>query len=436
MAIIVSNLGAAAMMTIKNLPLLLIVVLTLGCNGNSLDPGVPPTDDDSPPAADLAWWSRAAIDAVLRYSVWRGSRSGYVTLFARDGQPVYASAVGWADIDSQRPMALDTRMRFASMTKPVTAVAAMMLVEQGALDLDDPVARYIPAFSNARVATSQSRDDDGNFPTERAEPQLQIRHLLMFASGIGPGRDESTQLWQHWRDNGPRTRASGTLGDRIEHLATLPLFEHPGQRWRYGWSADVLARVVEVASGQRFDEFLDERIFQPLGMTATTFMPPLAQRGALATVYTQDEHGDLVALVPASDTDYPEGGSGLVSTAGDYMRFALMLWNEGEYRGARILQPATVRQMRQLHVPSGVLETEGIEGVGWGLGMAVTADADASLITDRNGDFWWAGYFGTNFFISPETGLVGIVLSQNEPGPYSDRPIILYIAQALAFAGL
>jgi CubicO group peptidase (beta-lactamase class C family) len=258
----------------------------------------------------------------------------------------------------------------------------------------------------------------------------------MFASGIGPGRDEPTELWQHWQDNGPRTRAAGTLGDRIEHLATLPLFEHPGQRWRYGWSADVLARVVEVASNQTFDGFLEQQIFQPLGMTATTFMPPLAQRGSLATVYTQDENGDLVALVPASDTDYPEGGSGLVSTAGDYMRFALMLWNGGEYRGTRILQAATVEQMRQLHVPSGVLVEDGIEGVGWGLGMAVTADADASLIPDRDGDFWWAGYFGTSFFISPETGLVGIVLSQNEPGPYSDRPITLYIAQALASAGL
>jgi CubicO group peptidase (beta-lactamase class C family) len=411
-------------------------MLTLGCSGDSLEPGVPPADGASPQVEGLDWWSRAAIDTILRYSVWSGSRSGYVTMFARDGQPVYASAVGWADIDSHRPMALDTRMRFSSMTKPVTAVAAMMLVEQGVLGLDDPVSRYIPAFSDILVATSQARDDNGNFPTVAAEPQLQIRHLLMFASGIGPGRDEPTELWQHWQDNGPRTRAAGSLGDRIEHLATLPLFEHPGQRWRYGWSADVLARVVEVASNQTFDGFLEQQIFQPLGMTATTFMPPLAQRGSFATVYTQDENGDLVALVPASDTDYPEGGSGLVSTAGDYMRFALMLWNGGEYRGARILQAATVEQMRQLHVPSGVLVEDGIEGVGWGLGMAVTADAEASLIPDRDGDFWWAGYFGTSFFISPKTGLVGIVLSQNEPGPYSDRPITLYIAQALAFAGL
>ena len=376
------------------------------------------------------------MDAYLGFESWRGSRSGFVAMFARDGVPVYANAWGWADIGQQRPMETDTAMRFASMTKPVTAVAAMQLVERGILGLDDPVAGYLPAFAGQGVANASTPDDNGKFPSRAPEQPLRVRHLLMFASGIGPGRDEETPLWRHWQANGPRTLPSGSLAERIDHLATLPLFEEPGIRWRYGWSADVLARVVEVASGQSLDDYFQAHVFDPLGMSRTRFRYAAPESEVLATVYTQDADGNLVPITPESDASFPEGGSGLVSTAGDYLRFALMLWNGGSYRGVRILEEDTVKQMQQLHVPTGVLAHEGIEGIGWGLGVAVTADADASLIPDRNGDFWWAGYFGTAFFVSPETGLVGVILSQNEPGDYSDTPIAVYVAQALAFAGL
>ncbi len=376
------------------------------------------------------------MDAYLRFEAWRGSRSGFVVMLARDGWPVYANAVGWADIAGQRPMRADTPMRFASMTKPVTAVAALQLAESGLIRLDDPVADYLPAFADVRVATRHERSGGGGFDTEAARVPITIRHLLTFSSGIGPGRDEPSDLWRHWQANGPRTLASGSLGERVNRLALLPLFEHPGTRWRYGWSADVLARVVEVASGQAFDAYLQANIFAPLGMDQTRFLFAVKDRAALANVYTQNEQGTLVPVTPHSDTTYPEGGSGLVSTAADYLRFALMLWNEGAYRGARVLQADTVRNMRHLHVNGGVLASEGIEGVGWGLGVAVTADASSSRLPDRDGDFWWAGYLGSTFFISPETGLVGVLLSQNEPGPYSDDPIAIYVAQALAFAGL
>ena len=419
------------------IPTVIVLLLALlGCSGKSLDANVPPVSGSLDTAEGLSWWSRAAIDAYLRQDVWRGNRSGYVVMFARDGVPVYANTYGWADIESKRPMELDTRMRFASMTKPVTAVAAMQLVEQGLIGLDDPVSRYIPAFAASRVATSESRTPGGEFASEPVKQTILIRHLLMFASGIGPGRDEETELWHHWVANGPRTLPEGTLQQRIEAMAGLPLFEEPGTRWRYGWSADVLAAVVEIASGQRLDDYLHDNVFAPLGMTQTNYLPPLDQRSTLATVYTQSSEGELMPIVPESDTDYPEGGSGLVSTAGDYMRFALMLWNGGEYLGARIIDADTLQGMRDLHLTSGVLAEEGIDGIGWGLGFAVVADADASLTPDRNGDFWWAGYFGTHFFVSPESGLVGVLLSQNEPNEYSEHPIALYVAQALAFAGL
>jgi CubicO group peptidase (beta-lactamase class C family) len=219
---------------------------------------------------------------------------------------------------------------------------------------------------------------------------------------------------------------------------TAPLYEQPGESWRYGWTADVLARVVEVAAKEPFDRFLERRIFMPLGMSSTSFLPPERERAGMATVYTQDEDENLVRVEsPASDAaDWTPGGSGLVATAGDYMRFALMLWNGGSYHGVRILTRESVELMTQPHVRTGVLEEEDIAGLGWGLGVAVVVDADATPMVDRNGDFWWAGYYATNFFVSPETGLVGVVLAQNQPGQFSDRPYAIFLTQVFAFWGL
>ncbi len=415
----------------------------VACSGKSLEPGVPAVGSDAivdtdTAARQLSWWSRVAIDALMRFDVWRGSRSGYVALFALDGHAVYANTAGWADLEQKRPMTLDTRMRFASMTKPLTAVAAMILVEREQLSLDDPVARYIPAFAGARVAVDHSPAADGHYRTTAADPLL-VRHLITFASGIGPGREapgSESELWRAWMHADPRQADASSLDEATAQIATLPLFEQPGTRWRYGWSADVLARVVEVASGQSFSQFLQREIFDPLGMVDTSFLPPADRRHELATVYITGPDGELIPIIPDSDTDYAEGGSGLISTARDYLRFALMLWNGGEYLGARVLNIATVAEMRSLHVSSGVLKTDGIDGVGWGLGMAVVADSEASLTPDRDGDFWWSGYLGTTFTISPEAGLVGVVLTQHAPGPAAEQPTVLYIIQALAFAGL
>jgi CubicO group peptidase (beta-lactamase class C family) len=417
--------------------LLLASTLALvGCSDGSEKLDTPPARAGLAQPENLSWWSRAAIDAFMRFSAWRGAQSGYIALFARDGVPVYANAAGFKDIASGQPMAMDTPVRIASMTKPVTAVAAMILVEEGALGLDDPVAKYLPAFAQLRVATSDTPGADGVFASAPASETLTVRHLLMFSSGLGPGLAQNTPLAEYWDKNGIYQQAQGDLGERVDALAQLPLFEQPGTRWRYGASADVLARVVEVASGASISDFIQARILQPLGMQATRYAPYRDVPGA-ATVYTQDENGDLVeATLAHSATDWTPGGSGLVSTASDYMRFALMLWNGGEYQGVRILQQSTVDQMRRLHVPGGVLAEQDIEGLGWGLGMAVVADADASIMADRDGDFWWSGYLGTTFFVSPETGLVGVILSQNEPSEFSGLPVEIFIVQALAYAGL
>jgi len=415
----------------------LVMILSLSaCNGASKELGVPPAQDQLPRPENLAWWSRAAIDAYMRFSAWRGAQSGYIALFARDGVPVYGNAVGWKDIYTRDPMTMDTQVRIASMTKPITAVAAMMLVEAGRIGLDDPVAGYLPEFARLRVATSQEPDADGTYPTKPLETPITIRHLLMFSSGIGPGRDKDTPLVLLWDQKGIYAQQRGDLGERVTALAQLPLLEEPGTRWRYGFSLDVLARVIEVVSGEPISQYLQARILGPLGMDDTRYLPPPGQRDALATVYTQDRDGKLTKAPLPYDTAWTPGGGGLVSTAADYMRFALMLWNGGEYRGVRILKESTVDEMTRLHVPGGVLADEGIEGLGWGLGMAVVADADLSITPDRNGDFWWSGYYGTTFFVSPSTGLVGVILTQNEPGEHSPLPVEVYVIQGIALAGI
>lgn len=414
-----------------------LVLLLIGCSGKSGELDVPPARAGLAPPADLAWWSRAAIDAYMRYSVWRGSQSGYIAMFARDGVPVYSDVAGWKDIAAGELLTLDTPVRIASMTKPITAVAAMILVQEGKLGLDDPVAQYLPEFAQLRVATSETPNTDGSFPSVPSTTVLRVRHLLMFSSGMGPGLDKSSPLGEYWDQKGIYQQPTGDLGDRVAALAQLPLFEEPGTRWRYGFSADVLARIIEVVSGESISDFTQARVLQPLGMNETHYWSSGTDRDTVAMAYTQDRDGDLVKAPLTYDADgWTPGGGGLISTAADYMRFALMLWNGGEYQGLRILEEETVDNMRRLHVPDGVLAEADIQGMGWGLGMAVVADEDDTLPTDRTGDFWWSGYLGTVFFVSPESGLVGVVLSQNEPGEYSGLPIQIFIIQALAFAGL
>lgn len=332
-------------------------------------------------------------------------------------------------------MSLATRFRMASMTKPVTAVAAMILVEEGILSLDDPVSRYVPAAGRARVALARSAGVDGRIPSRPLAEPLTVRHLLTFTSGIGAKDDDSSDLGRLWATRDIYA-GGGSLAERVDRILETPLYEAPGQRWRYGWSADVLARVVEVAANKPFGTFVRERILEPLGMEQSGFLgDPVPRRpgGDPATMYTQGEGRRLVSVPrPASDAlDWTPGGSGLISTAGDFMRFALMLWNRGSYQGVPILQPGTVAEMTRPHVTSGVLTDEGIEGLGWGLGLAVVVDADASTPLDRNGDFWWSGYYGTSFFVSPSTGVVGVVLTQNQPGPESPLPYAVYVAQGL-----
>ena len=420
----------------KSFLLWLVLVCALaGCSGSGENINLPAADLDNKTATNLSWFKRAAMDAYMKYSVWAGDRSGFVIMFAQDGRVVHSSSVGWADIESKKPMRIDTQMRFASMTKPVTAIAALILVNEGKLRLNDQVASYIPSFDNLRVAVTENKNSDGFFDSRPIEKPLLVKHLLMFSSGVGPGYSNSTDLYKHWMANGIRSHKSGGLAERVEKLSQLPLFEEPGSVWRYGSSADVLARVVEVASGQPFDMFLEERIFNPLGMINTRFLHAVSDHHALAQVYTQDPNGELILAPKRIDSGWNEGGSGLVSNASDYMRFALMIWNGGEYDGVRIIPKQMISDMTSPHIKGGVFARRDVEGLGWGLGIGVVVKEDATL-PGTIGDIFWGGYYGTTFFVSPSTGLVGVILSQNEMSQYSggyQTPI--YAIQAIAVSG-
>ena len=414
---------------------LVFICALVGCSGSGENINLPAADSNNKTAANLSWFKRSSMDAYMKYSVLVGDRSGFITMFAQDGQVVHSSSVGWADIESKKPMRIDTQMRFASMTKPVTAIAALILVNEGKLRLNDQVASYIPSFENLRVAVTENKNAAGFFDTRPIEKPLLVKHLLMFSSGIGPGYSKASDLYKHWMANGIRSHESGGLAERVEKLSQLPLFEEPGSVWRYGSSADVLARVIEVVSGEAFDVFLEERIFSQLGMDNTRFLHAVPDHEILAQVYTQDSDGELVLAPKRIDSEWNEGGSGLVSTASDYMRFALMIWNGGEFDGVRILPKQVISDMKLPHVKKGVFARRDVKGLGWGLGIGVVVSEDSTL-PSKLGDIFWGGYYGTTFFISPSTGLVGVILSQNEMSPYSggyQTPI--YAIQAIALSG-
>ncbi len=394
-------------------------------------PALPPARADLPEPEPLPGWRRSAIDALLEARVLMGARSGYVALVARDGRLVHAKTAGYQDVAAEIPMAMDTRFQMASMTKPIVATAAMILVEEGRLGLDDLVSDFLPAFGAMSVAVC---DEAGAVIglTPQTE-SMRIRHLLSFSSGIGGNSFDKSPLGLDWREKGLYS-GGGSLAERVDRLTSFPLFEQPGTRWRYGASLDVMARIIELVAEQPLDVFLEERIFTPLGMHATRYGRDTPDDVPLARMYMQNEDGDLVPdegpLYGAPD--WTPGGSGLVGTATDYMRFALMLWNEGEYDGVRILARETVRKMRELEVPSGVLAVMDIEGLGFGLGVSVVADEETAPMPARNGDFWWSGAYGTHFWVSPETGIVLVVLQQNKLTEYGGAPIAPFLVQQFA----
>ena len=383
-------------------------------------PAPVPAAPAAPPAFSEAGLS--AIDARLQQMVANEDRSGVVMVLARNGEVAHIAAAGYADVASQTPMTAETPVRIASMTKPVTAVAILQLVEDGLIALEDPVSDYIPAFADARVATSVQVNDAYEIPTEALARAITIEDLLTHTSGIGYIFDYESNLGALYiSEDIYRGGPEYTMGQRMETLAGLPLYFQPGERWFYSYATDVLGHVVEVITGDSLEAYMQARIFAPLAMDDTTFFPdePLIER--LATLYTHDDFGDMVAIEGADDAlrnaPFAAGGVGLISTADDYMRFAQMLANGGELDGVRVLSQNGVDAMTTAHIPLDKMPPAmaGVD-MAFGYAVGVMVDGPGDHPYRRVGDYGWGGYFDTNFVVSPSTGMVAVIMSQEQPG--------------------
>jgi CubicO group peptidase (beta-lactamase class C family) len=358
-----------------------------------------------------------------------GKLAGALTLVARRGQIAYLEPRGHLEIERRRPVTRDSVFRIYSMTKPIASVGLMMLYEQGRLQLDDPVQRFIPSWKDLRVFVS------GNHPvwkTAPAERAMTVRDLLSHTSGLTYGFMERTNVDAAYRKLGvaDRTRAGYTLSDMVETLAELPLEFSPGTRWNYSVSTDVVGHLVEVISGQRLDAYLREHVLEPLDMRDTSFVVADRQVPRFAANYERQADGTLKLIDDPERSLYREcsffsGGGGLVSTAPDYFRFTAMLRNRGELDGVRVLGRKTVELMTMNHLPAsqdltelaqaGMFTETAYGGVGFGLGFSVMQSAARAQIPGTPGEYAWGGAASTAFWIDPVEDLIVIFMTQLMP---------------------
>lgn len=370
------------------------------------------------------------ITQAMQQIVDKGELAGMVVMLARKGKLVYQKSFGMQDKDKHVPMATDSIFRVYSMTKPVVTVAAMVLVEEGKLSLDEPISKYLPEFKEMKVGVEGFDPATGaqTFYTVPAKRQITVQDLLRHTSGFTYGTSPRTQVQKMYAQAGLFSQ-KWTLDSFCKELAKLPLQYEPGTVWEYSHSTDVLGHVVEVASGQPLDKFVAERILKPLKMNDTGFEVPAEKQSRLAQPQVDPQTGKVAELIDVTKpATFFAGGHGLVSTPGDYLRFAQMLANGGELDGVRILGPRTVAFMASDHVL-----TDGISrgtnwlpgnGYGFGLGFAVRRDTGASEWPGSIGEFFWGGYAGTYFWIDPKEQVVPVFMSQ-EPNRRQHYRVIL-----------
>ena len=372
----------------------------------------------TPPAVGM---SVSRLDSMTEYFRAKAAAqlaAGYVFMVARDGKLVSAGAVGFRNIAQGLPMTLDTRFRIASMSKPITTVSVLMLYEAGRFHLDDPVARFLPEFSHPRVYTGV--DAQGALLTAPVKRDITIRDLLTHTSGLGYLFDSKTPLGKVYA--GLKIDPHGSLAEIVRSIASQPLYFQPGEGWFYSYADDVLGRLVEVVSGEPFAQFLQERLFRPLQMNSTGFFVPADAKSFMATMYRHDAQGALeVADWPDDPGDprrWASGGGGLISTAGDYLRFAQMLANGGSLEGHQYLSPVTVDLMTHDQVAeTAMADFWGADsvGLGYGLGVGVELDTRHAVHAGYPGDISWGGIFDTHWVASPRTGIVAVLLTQSDP---------------------
>ena len=362
------------------------------------------------------------IGGMIQRAIDTKQISGAVTVVARRGRIAHFEAHGLMDIEANAPMRKDTIFPIASMTKPVTAVAILMLVEEGKVRLSDPVSRFVPEFKDTKVAMprSDAAGEEGSIYTVPAKREVTVHDLITHTSGLGSGGAAGAAT----AHIAPRD-LTGTVADWVAALGAAPLDFQPGTRWAYSGLAgiDTLGRIVEVASGLTFDEFLRRRIFEPLGMKDTAFNVPEDEKQRVVTLYSRTPDGLELRQVPAwvATTTLHGGGGGLWSTAEDYLQFAQMLVNGGELNGTRLLGSRTVDLMASNHVGN-LYEKAGSVGGGPGKGFGLAVDVVLDGVAARGdhrstGSFGWGGAFGTTYWVDPKEDLTAVLMVQTPGGP-------------------
>jgi len=363
------------------------------------------------------------ISNWMEAHVREGRLSGLAVQIARRGEIAFSERRGYADTATRQPVAPDTIWRIYSMTKPVTSLALLMLYEEGAFQLDQPVADFLPAFCDPRVWKGPGHALDA---TEPARRQITIHDLLTHQAGIIYGDRQGNALEQALSAAGlDFDRDLVTMGQAVDALAGFPLAFHPGERWFYGLSTDVLGHLVEVISGQPLGAFLKTRILDPLGMKDTGFSVPADKASRVATLYDHSSGG----FIPSANQDrclapvtLESGGGGLVSTMADYQRFATMLLGRGAFDGGRLLGRKTFDLMVSNHM-GGDLASRGqahfsettFEGIGFGLGVSVMLDPARAMIVGSPGEFAWGGMASTAFWVDPVEDMTVILMTQLIP---------------------
>ena len=387
----------------------------------------------------------ARLDRRLTRYVDEGLLPGFLVTVARHGKLAHVGSGGYRHVEDGLPVEHDTRWRIYSMTKAVTSVAAMMLYEEGAFQLTDPIALWLPEFAETRVYVAGSAQRPVTEP--QTEP-IRVWHLLTHMSGLTYGFHHAHPVDEMYRAAGHEWGApsGATLADCCAQWAALPLVFQPGSEWNYGVSTDVLGRLVEVVSGLPLDEFFEQRVFGPLGMTDTSFgLRDGDEPSTLARLYAPVRHDPLgppVGIQPLdalgdgflSKPKYLSGGGGLVSTAADYLRFVEMLRRGGEHDGGRLLGPRTVAHMTRNHLPGNAdLATFGrplfaetpLRGVGFGLGFATVIDQPRYGVVSSLGEYNWGGAASTAFFVDPVEDMTVTFYTQLIPS--STLPVRTYL---------
>lgn len=354
--------------------------------------------------------------AMQRY-IDEGLVPGTVTLVARHGKVVHFEAQGFMDVDAKTPMRKDAIFRIASMTKPITSVALMMLWEQGKFQLRDPVSKFLPEFTDQKVSTTSDASGKSGELVDVKRPAT-IRDMLTHTAGLANSYRGNTDYYSKEAS----VRPEDTHDSYIKRLASLPLNYQPGEQWQYSSATDVVGRLVEVISGMPLEQYVKEKIFEPLGMPDTHFWLDDTKGGRLMSQYTPGDDLKITLQDPGTDASrwisgpkkVPRGAGGMVSTPHDYLRFQQAMLNGGELDGKRLLSPTTLDLMMENHTGDLPLWLPG-PGMGFGLGWAVVEDRGEAATPLSEGSIYWGGAYCTLTWIDRKEGLIGMMMTQVRP---------------------